>query len=139
MEQQMEHPVPGPALQAQIRAQAEPRQEGDPHYWYSYAGGGHKISMGAPSLAELMADISAFFGPEAGDIIVAKLSDLALGTSVLAAGLASQADSPPMPAGGFKPCRKCGGPLDKFVPGGTSSRTGKPYNSFYGCSNPNCR
>ncbi len=39
----------------------------------------------------------------------------------------------------FETCSKCGSPKSKWVPPGTSSRTGKPYPGFFGCSNTSCR
>lgn len=38
---------------------------------------------------------------------------------------------------GLKPCDKCNSEF-KLVPGGVSKASGKPYNSFYGCSNRDC-
>lgn len=51
-------------------------------------------------------------------------------------------DAPPeyvQPAANIVPmCPEGHGPM-KYVPGGTSKRTGKPYDAFYGCNNRDCK
>lgn len=45
--------------------------------------------------------------------------------------------SDPIPVGGDDKCEKCGSDM-KYIPAGTSKKTGKPYPAFWTCQNQNC-
>lgn len=123
--------------------------------WYSFVAGGHKVSFAGPHIAQVISDIAGFFGEDQATATLERLTEAfsaslstdqlkAMGaTPIVAGGVSPQGGTvsvaPPEPPGGYEACPKCGSDKDKFVPGGVSRRTGRPYNSFWGCGNSNCR
>jgi sugar/nucleoside kinase (ribokinase family) len=96
--------------------------------------------------AEVLEDVNLIFGEEAGARLLPLLQGAWSSTKPAAAPapamtateVAAELGATVGPTQAFETCVRCGALKDRWVPPGTSQKTGKPYPGFYGCSTPRC-
>jgi hypothetical protein len=97
------------------------------------------------SWADVTMDIPVMFGEGALERIEGLLQKAWGGgggsgaPSAPAASPAPQEAAAPAPSDGFQLCPVHNIPKDRWVPGGVSKRTNKPYSGFFGCSVEGCK
>jgi hypothetical protein len=122
-------------------------------YWSIKTMDGHLFSSFRATVAEVVDDIQVAFGEDFAKSSLQRIrlagtptqvgfkppSSLPVAEQLKMEFNATPAEETATSTESFESCKKCGSLKDRWVPPGTSQKTGKKYSGFWGCSNPACR